>query len=111
MTKNLILTIVAACLFGLSGNMYSQGAYRGNYLLALQGEYRWNFHKRLGMVGFLGFATVFESINREDDGRILSGIGTGIRYTADLQTRLNVGMDIAVGRKDWSINFRLREAF
>jgi hypothetical protein len=32
---------------------YSQGAFRGNYLAAIQAEYRWNFHKRFGLVGFL----------------------------------------------------------
>ena len=90
---------------------YTQGAYRGNYLLALQGEYRWNFHKRLGAVGFLGFATVFESINEEDNGRILPGIGTGFRYTVVQDNHMNVGMDIAFGRKDWGIYFRFGEVF
>jgi len=90
---------------------YTQGAHRGNYLLALQGEYRWNFHKRLGAVGFLGFATVFESINEEDNGRILPGIGTGFRYTVIQDTHMNVGMDIAVGKNDWGIYFKFGETF
>jgi hypothetical protein len=90
---------------------YTQGAYRGNYLLALQGEYRWNFHKRLGAVGFLGLATIFESINEDDNGRILPGIGTGIRYTVIQDTHMNVGLDIAAGRNDWGIYFRFGEVF
>jgi hemolysin activation/secretion protein len=90
---------------------YTQGAYRGNYLLALQGEYRWNFHKRLGAVGFLGVATVFESINDEDNGRLLPGIGAGFRYTVIQDIHMNVGMDIAVGRNDWGIYFRFGEVF
>jgi hypothetical protein len=56
---------------------YTQGEFRGNYILAIQGEYRWNFYERWGVVGFLGFASVFESINSEDDGRILPGVGVG----------------------------------
>ena len=31
---------------------YSQGKYRGDYLVAAQGEYRWNFHKKMSAVGF-----------------------------------------------------------
>jgi outer membrane protein assembly factor BamA len=90
---------------------YTQGEFRGSYLLALQGEYRWNFHPRLGAVGFAGVATVFEAINKENDGKLLPGIGAGIRYTADTETHMNVGLDIAVGRGDWGVYFRLGELF
>lgn len=90
---------------------YSQGAFRGNYILALQGEYRWNFYKRMGAVGFLGFATVFDAINESDNGRLLPGIGAGFRYTVIKETQFKVGMDIAVGVEDWGIYFRIGEAF
>lgn len=74
---------------------YTQGAFRGNHLLALQGEYRWNFHRRWGAVGFAGLATVFEAINAPDNGRILPGIGTGIRFRAFPDNNFSVGLDIA----------------
>jgi len=90
---------------------YSKGQYRGNYALAVQGEYRWNFHKRLGAVGFAGLATIFESNNSDDDGKLLPGIGAGFRYTYMKDTRSNIGFDIAKGRDDWGIYFRLSEAF
>ncbi len=90
---------------------YSQGAYRGNYLLALQGEYRWNFYKRLGAVGFAGVATLFDAINENDNGKLLPGIGTGFRYTVQQDTQLKVGIDVAVGKDDWGIYFRFSEAF
>jgi outer membrane translocation and assembly module TamA len=90
---------------------YTQGEFRGNYLLAIQGEYRWNFYKRWSAVGFLGFATVFKSLNEDDEGRILPGIGCGIRFTAFTDNHMNVGIDIAAGRDDWGIYFRIGEAF
>ena len=90
---------------------YTQGEYRGNYMLALQGEYRWNFRGRLGAVGFAGVATVFDSINEDDDGKLLPGVGAGLRFTADKETNANVGLDIAVGVDDWGIYFRFGEAF
>jgi len=90
---------------------YTQGAYRGDYLLALQGEYRWNFHKKWGAVGFAGVATVFEAINESDNGKLLPGIGTGIRFKAFEDTNFNVGLDIAAGIDDWGIYFQIGEAF
>jgi len=90
---------------------YTQGEYRGNYLLALQGEYRWNFRRRMGAVGFAGVATVFDGINDEHNGKLLPGGGVGFRFTVDTETRMNVGLDIAAGLNDWGIYFRLGEAF
>ena len=90
---------------------YTQGAHRGNSMVAIQGEYRWNFWKRFGVVGFAGLATVFESINESDDGKILPGIGAGFRFTAFAENHMNVGMDFAVGDGDWGLYFRIGEAF
>lgn len=90
---------------------YTQGAFRGNYVLALQGEYRWNFHKRWGAVGFAGVASVFKSINESDNGKLLPGAGTGIRFKAFTETNFSVGIDVAVGVDDWGIYFQIGEAF
>lgn len=90
---------------------YTQGEYRGDTMIAVQGEYRLNLAGRLGLVGFAGIATVFGAINEDDDGTLLPGIGTGLRFTADTETNLNVGLDIAWGRGDWGIYFKFGEAF
>ncbi len=90
---------------------YTQGAFRGNYLLAMQGEYRWNFHRRWGAVGFAGVATVFKAINESDNGKLLPGIGSGIRFRAFPETNFSVGIDVAAGREDWGIYFQIGEAF
>ena len=90
---------------------YTQGEYRGNYMLALQAEYRWNFKPRLGLVGFGAVATVFDAINPDDDGKLLPGVGVGFRFTADTETHMNVGIDLAVGLDDWGIYFRIAEGF
>ena len=90
---------------------YTQGAFRGNYLLSLQGEYRWNFHRRWGAVGFAGVATVFEAINESDNGKLLPGLGTGIRFRAFPENNFSVGLDVAAGLEDWGIYFQIGEAF
>lgn len=89
---------------------YSQGAYRGNTLLAAQAEYRWNVLPSWGAVGFAGLATVYKSINASDDGRLLPGAGVGFRFTAFEETRMNIGLDAAVGKGDWGVYFRIGEA-
>ncbi len=90
---------------------YSFGEFRGNYLIAAQAEYRYNFYKRFGAVGFAGIASVFESNVEENDGKIIPGGGFGLRYTYLPDTHGNVGFDIAWGEGDWGIYFRFSEAF
>ncbi len=91
---------------------YTQGEYRGNYMLTLQGEYRWNLKdSKFGFVGFLGLATVFEAINEDHNGIILPGMGAGIRFIVSEETHMNVGMDAAVGKGDWGLYFRIGESF
>lgn len=90
---------------------YTQGGYRGNQTVAAQGEYRWNFHRRWGAVGFAGLATVFNAINESDNGKFLPGIGTGIRFRAFEETNMSVGIDVAAGIDDWGIYFQIGEAF
>lgn len=90
---------------------YTQGGYRGNYLLTLQGEYRWNFHQRWGAVGFAAVATVFKGINESDNGKLLPAIGTGIRFRAFPETNFSVGIDVAAGINDWGIYFQIGEVF
>jgi hypothetical protein len=90
---------------------YTQGEYRGDNMLVFQGEYRWNFRPRLGLIGFVAMATVFGSINDDDNGKPLPSMGTGFRFTVDTETRMNVGMDIAVAPDDWGIYFRIGESF
>jgi len=90
---------------------YTQGAVRGNYLLAIQGEYRWNFASRWGAVAYGGVASVFKTINESDNGKLLPGAGTGIRFIVFPETHFSVGLDVAVGVEDWGIYFQIGEAF
>lgn len=90
---------------------YSLGKYRGEQIIAVQSEYRYNPFKKLGFVGFLGVASIFGSINEGDNGLILPGLGTGFRYMVFEKNHMNVGMDIAVGKGDWGLYFKIGESF
>lgn len=91
---------------------YSQGEYRGNNMLAVQGEYRWNLKdSKFGFVSFFGLASVFDAINEDHNGQILPAGGIGFRYVVSEETHMNVGMDAAVGKNDWGLYFRIGESF
>jgi outer membrane protein assembly factor BamA len=90
---------------------YSMGEYRGKQLMALQGEYRYNFKGNMGLVGFAGLGTVYGSNIESNNGTMLPSIGVGYRYAAFPENKMNVGIDIAAGKDDWGIYFRIGEAF
>ena len=90
---------------------YSSGKYRDNQVYAMQAEYRWRFYRKFGMVGFLGFATAVENLGEIPKNELLPGAGVGFRYLMIPRERINVGFDVAVGKDDWGIYFRIGESF
>ncbi|MBP1839692.1 BamA/TamA family outer membrane protein [Formosa algae] len=90
---------------------YSEGKYRGDGKMALQGEYRYNFGEKMGVVGFAGVATIYGSDTERFDWKAYPGIGVGYRYRAFEAVKFNIGLDAAVGKGDWGIYFRIGESF
>ena len=90
---------------------YSEGKYRGDGLMAIQSEYRYNFSEKMGVVGFAGLATIYGSDTADFNWKIYPGAGVGYRYKAFKTEKFNVGLDAAVGKDDWGIYFRIGEAF
>lgn len=90
---------------------YSAGKYRNDQVYAIQAEYRWHFYKKFGMVGFIGIATAVGSISDVSENELLPGIGVGIRYLMIAKERINIGFDIAAGKDDWGMYFRIGESF
>ena len=89
---------------------YTRGEYRSNAVTALQTELRYCFHKKWGAVGFGGIANSFTSNGVAASG-ILPAAGAGIRYQIIPKRKINAGADIAIGKGDWGIYFRIGEAF
>jgi outer membrane protein assembly factor BamA len=90
---------------------YSQGKYRNNQVYTLQAEYRWNFYKRWGMVGFAGLASAVAKFSDIPDNDLLPGVGAGLRFRMLPSEKINIGVDGAVGKGDYSITFRIGESF
>jgi hypothetical protein len=90
---------------------YSQGKYRANQTYSAQAEYRWNFYKRFGMVGFFGLATAVDKFSDAFHTPLLPGIGVGLRFRMIRSEKINIGFDGAIGKNDYSLTFRIGEAF
>ena len=91
---------------------YSEGKYRGNQLYALQSEYRYTFNEsRFGLVGFAGVASAVENFSDIFDTSLLPGVGAGVRYCLIRSMKINIGVDVGVGKGDYSITFRIGESF
>ncbi|CDF80123.1 outer membrane protein/protective antigen OMA87 [Formosa agariphila KMM 3901] len=90
---------------------YSEGKYRGDGLIALQGEYRYNFGEKMGLVGFAGIATLYGSDTEDFNWKAYPGVGVGYRYRAFKAVKFNIGLDAAVGKDDWGVYFRIGESF
>ena len=90
---------------------YSQGEFRGEQIYTLQGEYRWNLTERFGLVGFAGMAMVHNEEMTNNNGTLLPAAGGGFRINVFPKNHLNVGLDAAAGKGDWSISFQIGETF
>lgn len=84
---------------------YSSGDYRSDMVLAIQTEYRYHIYKKWGAVGFAGIAGAF------DGSGLLPAAGLGARYMIIPKRKMNAGFDIAAGKGDWGLYFRVSEAF
>ncbi|MGD9347697.1 MAG: BamA/TamA family outer membrane protein, partial [Candidatus Aminicenantes bacterium] len=90
---------------------YSDGKYRADQKYTIQGEYRWTFYKKIGMVAFAGVGWVADRLSEVRLKDTLPGAGVGLRYMMIPQYRINVGIDFAVGKDDTAFYFRINEAF
>ena len=90
---------------------YSNGKYRANQVYNIQTEYRWNFYKKWGLVAFGGLAIATDNFKGDNYSGVLPAIGTGFRFMAIPSRGINVGMDVATGKEDWGLYFRIGEVF
>ncbi|MDT0551933.1 BamA/TamA family outer membrane protein [Urechidicola vernalis] len=90
---------------------YSNGKFRGNQVHAIQSEYRHWFADRWGFVAFGGVATAVDYLSEVNIGDMLPAAGFGVRFLAIPKSKINIGIDVAAGKDDWGIYFRIGEAF
>jgi outer membrane protein assembly factor BamA len=101
------------CLFGASNDLrgYETGRYRDFTMAVAQAEYRWQFARRWGAVGFAGVGEVAPSFSSMRSADLLPAGGIGLRFLASKDYGLNVSVDYAVGKQSNGVYFYIGEAF
>lgn len=91
---------------------YFLGRYRDRHYVTAQAEYRRMVWWRLGFAVFAGAGEVFGSENSEIRLRNLKwSLGGGLRIAFNRAERVNLRVDVGVGRHTTGLYFQLEEAF
>jgi outer membrane protein assembly factor BamA len=100
---------------------YFKGTYQDHHMTAFELEYRlpfWEegteaklsqFWKRLGLVGFIGGAQVFNNVSDFQMNNFNLGVGAGLRILFNPQSRVNIRIDYAIGLSKGSDGFNKRQ--
>ena len=90
---------------------YSNGKFRANQVYDLQSEYRHWLSDKWGYVAFGGIATAIDKASELSFEKLLPAAGVGVRFMAIPSSKISVGIDVAAGKDDWGVYFRIGEAF
>jgi outer membrane protein assembly factor BamA len=90
---------------------YTKGEWRGEQVYSTQAEYRHNIAGRFGGVAFAGLALAVNPDDEDPTSPLLPGAGVGVRFMTIPDYQINIGVDVAVGKDDWGLYFRIGEAF
>ena len=105
-------------VYGMRSSLrgYPTGKYRGENMLALQAEYRWNFYGRWGAVAFGGIGTIWGGENQKTEETFekqsLPGFGIGLRFMLSEERKINARLDYAWGKDgNEGVYLSIMEAF
>ena len=90
---------------------YYEGRYRDKNMIVFQMEHRMPVWWRFGMVGFLGFGDVSDTIRNFALKEFKHSIGFGIRYLLNPEEKLNIRLDYAFGKDTSGFYITWFEAF
>ena len=88
---------------------YYKGRYRDKNSAVLQVELRQKIYRRHGVAMWAAAGNVFPDFKRIAFAHTLPEIGIGYRF--EFKNRINIRLDMGVGRNGTGINFNVNEAF
>ncbi|HGY9593926.1 TPA: BamA/TamA family outer membrane protein [Vibrio campbellii] len=88
---------------------YYQGQYRDKHQLSTQVEIRHTIAGRHGVVGWLGAGNIAPTYHDLFESSWLPTVGVGYRFT--FKARINVRVDLGVGKDSTGFYFQINEAF
>ncbi|MBL7073982.1 BamA/TamA family outer membrane protein [candidate division KSB1 bacterium] len=80
-------------------------------LVAVQAEYRLPLFRRLGLVGFAGFGQVAENVGKISLKELKPSAGFGIRFALIPEQKVNLRIDLGMGKDDSSFDINIMEVF
>ncbi|MDO6619807.1 BamA/TamA family outer membrane protein [Shewanella sp. 6_MG-2023] len=83
----------AACRLGLRG--FSSTEYMALGAIETEAEARWRFHKRWGLVGFIGAGKLDDVNHADKSDDIIPSYGIGVRFMLQPAERINLRLDYA----------------
>ena len=90
---------------------YSNGRNRGDQLMVVETEYRWNFHGRWGAVVFGGLGWVANEVSDFSLDETLPAAGLGVRFRIIETYKINARIDYGWGKGDEAVYFSIGEAY
>ncbi len=86
--------------------------YMDESMASAQGELRWRFYKRLGLVGFVGAGEVVEDLTKINTTDLVYSYGAGLRFSVLPSQRINLRLDYARSSKGGdAVHLLVAEAF
>ena len=85
--------------------------YQGEEMAQIEGELRWQFWKRLSLVGFAGSGAVWNDFERFERNKVVVTGGTGFRYELARKYGIHMGMDVAFGPDNPAVYIQLGSAW
>jgi surface antigen Omp85-like protein len=85
--------------------------YQGEEIAQIEAELRWQFWKRLSVVGFVGGGAAWNNFERFDDTQSVVTGGTGFRYELARKYGIHVGVDVAFGPETTAVYVQIGSAW
>jgi outer membrane protein assembly factor BamA len=90
---------------------YYEGRYRDKVALTWQAEWRYKFHKRLGLNVFASTGVIAPELNAIALREFKYSAGGGLRFVLDKKQGVNLRADFAVGHGSTGLYLTIGEAF
>lgn len=85
--------------------------YQGEQLAQIEAELRWQFWKRLSLVGFGGVGAVWNEFERFHNYRVVPTAGVGFRYELARKYGIHAGLDVAFAPENTAVYLQVGSAW
>jgi len=85
--------------------------YQGEQVAQVEAELRWQFWKRLSLLGFVGYGGAWNDFERLENTQTVVAGGPGFRYELAREYGIHAGVDFAFGPDDWAFYVQVGNAW